>query len=222
MRPNGRWKTGDNEIVELLPGGGRRVRFTPLKAREAPKAMAALCGDYNALAENAAVPIPIAIGLYVFEFLCIHPFRDGNGRVSRLLTTFLLERHGFSVCRHVSLERLVEESKDEYYSALERCSRGWREGANELFPWINYFLGVMRRGYEELEERLEAAASAGKSELIRLAALRQPGAFTLSEIRALCPSASVQLVKKVLARLKGEGAVSLTGRGRGARWRVLE
>jgi Fic family protein len=134
----------------------------------------------------------------------------------------LLERHGFSLCRYVSLERLVEESKDEYYSVLERCSRGWHEGTNELVPWLNYLLGVIRRGYDELARQVESAEDTGKSELIRQAVMRQPVTFTLGDIQAACPSASVQLVKKVLSQLKEDGKVSLTGKGRGAHWRVVE
>ncbi len=218
----GQWKIRDNEIVELLPNDERRIRFVPVKAKAVPKAMKALCDDYDVVVREQATIIPVAIAVCVFEFLCIHPFRDGNGRVSRLLTTLLLERHGFSLCRYVSLERLIEESKDDYYSVLEHCSQGWHEGANDLAPWLNYLLGVIRRGYEELARQVEATEAVGKSELVRQAAMRQPGAFTLSEIQALCPSASVQLVKKVLAQLKSEGRLVLAGRGRGARWRIVE
>lgn len=218
----GRWKARDNEIVELLPGGERRIRFVPVKAKAVPKAMKALCDDYNAVSGDDTAIIPVAIVVLVFEFLCIHPFRDGNGRISRLLTTLLLERHGFSLCRYVSLERLVEESKDEYYATLERRSQGWHDGDNEIIPWLNYLLGVIRRGYEELAQQVESAEDIGKSDLIRQTVMRQPGAFALADIQAACPSVSVQLVKKVLAQLKTDGKVSLAGRGRGARWRVVE
>ena len=218
----GMWKAQDNEIIELLPNGERRIRFTPTPARAVPTAMKNLCADYGVIAGGDAAIIPVALAAFVFEFLCVHPFRDGNGRVSRLLTTLLLERHGFSLCRYVSLERLIEESKDEYYSVLERCSRGWHEGTNELVPWLNYLLGVIRRSYEELARQVESAEDTGKSELVRKAVRRQHVAFTLADIQAACPSASVQLVKKVLAQLKEDGAISLTGKGRGARWRVVE
>lgn len=218
----GQWKTRDNEIVEMLPNGERRIRFVPVKAKSVPKTMQTLCGDYAAATDTDDALVPVIIAAFVFEFLCIHPFRDGNGRVSRLLTTMLLERHGFALCRYVSLERLVEESKYEYYSVLERCSQGWHEDANEIIPWLNYLLGVIRRGYEELARQVESAEDTGKSELIRQAILRQPGAFTLADIQASCPSVSGQLIKKVLAQLKGEGKASLSGRGRGARWQIME
>lgn len=218
----GQWKAKDNEIIELLPNGERRIRFVPVKAKGVPKAMQVLCDDYTAATESDNALTPVIIAACVFEFLCIHPFRDGNGRVSRLLTTMLLERHGFALCRYVSLERLIEESKDEYYSVLERCSQGWHEGVNELVPWLNYLLGVIRRGYEELARQVESAEDTGKSDLVRQAIIRQPGAFTLADIQAVCPSVSVQLIKKVLTQLKGEGKASLSGRGRGAQWRVVE
>lgn len=218
----GQWKAKDNEIIELLPNGERRIRFVPVKAKAVPKAMQSLCADYNTVVEKDAALIPIAIAACVFEFLCIHPFRDGNGRVSRLITSMLLERHGFALCRYISLERLIEDSKDEYYSVLERCSQGWHESENELIPWVNYLLGVIRRGYEELARQVEATEDTGKTELVRHTVTRQPGTFTLADIQAQCPSVSIQLIKKVLAQLKNDGRVILTGRGRGAKWRVTE
>jgi Fic family protein len=218
----GQWKARDNEIVEMLPNGERRIRFIPVKAKTVPKAMQILCDDYNTISGDDTAITPVAIAVLVFEFLCIHPFRDGNGRVSRLLTTMLLEQHGFLLCRYVSLERLIEESKDEYYAALGRCSQGWHDGANELIPWLNYLLGLVRRGYEELARQVESGEDIGKSKLVRQVVMQQPGQFTLADIQAACPSVSVQLVKKVLAQLKAEDRVSLTGKGRGARWRVME
>ena len=114
----------------------------------------------------------------MFDFLCGHPFRDGNGRVSRLLTTLLLREHGFVVVRYVSLERLVEERKDEYYAVLETCSRGWHEGANEIVPWWNFFLAVLRDGYRQFERQIESTrARPAKSEMVREAVMEQMGRF---------------------------------------------
>ena len=157
----GPWKRRDNEIIEIAPNGERRIRFRPTPAKKAPKAVANLCKEYNNAADAGSGPALLTATWFVFEFLCVHPFRDGNGRVSRLLTTMLLERQGFALCRYVSLERLVEESKEEYYAALERCSAGWHEGQNEIYPWVNYFLGLVRRGYGELYERMDAAGEGG-------------------------------------------------------------
>lgn len=218
----GKWKAKDNEIVELLPNGERHIRFVPLKAEAVPAAMHTLCDDFNVAIKKDVAIVPVVIAIYVFEFLCIHPFRDGNGRVSRLLTSLLLEQNGFSLCRYISLERLVEESKDEYYSVLERCSKEWQDGTNEVIPWVNYLLGVIRRGYDDLAKLVENEESIGKADLVKQVILRQPGAFTLAEVQASCPSVSAQLIKKVLSDLKKGGSVVLTGKGRGAKWRVIK
>jgi Fic family protein len=151
----------------------------------------------------------------------VHPFRDGNGRVSRLATTLLLKAHGFEVVRYISLERLVEERKDEYYGILHACSQGWHDGKNEIVPWWNYFLGVLRSGYREFERQVESAgARPAKSELVRRGVLEQAGGFTLADLALQLPAVSPQLIKKVLAELKSEGRIRLTGRGRGASWEV--
>ena len=217
----GKWKTRDNEIIELLPNGERRVRFIPTPAKETPKTIDRLCTAYRDLAEMERVPTLLAVGTFVLDFLCVHPFRDGNGRVSRLLTTLLLQNAGFVVARYVSMERLVEETKEDYYRVLKECSVGWQEQKNDLVPWWNYFLSMLRRAYGEFERQVEASdVRGGKGDLVRQAVTAQVGPFTLTELKAQCPSASVQLIKKVLAEMKREGKVTLTGRGRGARWVV--
>lgn len=215
----GRWKRRDNDIVELLPSGERRVRFRPVSAKLTPKAVAGLCRDFREAREAERLPPLLLLSAFVFDFLCIHPFRDGNGRVSRLLTTLLLQNEGFEVSRYVSLERLVEQSKAEYYESLERSSAGWHEGRHNPVPWWNHFLGVLRRAYQEFARQVESpGAAGGKSELIRRAVAAQTGPFTLAELIAECPGASPQLVKKVLADMKKAGKVRSTGRGRGAKW----
>jgi Fic family protein len=217
----GQWKTRSNEIIEVLPSGARRVRFVPTSPKDTPRMVEQLCLSYSELIQQSDIPALLSIATCVFDFLCIHPFRDGNGRVSRLLTTLLLQNHEFRVGRFVSLERRVEESKQDYYDVLARCSKGWHEGKNEIIPWWNYSLGVLRRAYGEFERRVENAAPDGKSELVRQTILRQFGPFTLAEIKSECPAASPQLIKKVLAKMKSAGTVRLAGRGRGAKWEVL-
>jgi len=158
----------------------------------------------------------------VLDLLCIHPFRDGNGRVSRLVTTLLLQANGFQAARFVSPERLVEESKDQYYRVLAECSQGRHEGHNAVVPWWNYFLDVLRRAYDELELQMGAVeARSAKSDLVRQTILTQVEQFTLSDLVAQAPVASPQLIKKVLAELKQQEKVRLFGRGRGARWEVV-
>ncbi len=219
----GSWKSRDNEIIELLPNGERRIRFQATPAKETPKAVQLLCDNYHELCGEESIPPLLLVATFVFDFLCIHPFRDGNGRVSRLLTTLLLEQQGFAVSRYVSLERLVEESREDYYAVLHRCSKGWHEGANETVPWWNYFLTVLKRAYRELETNVEAvSARVAKGDLVRQAVAGRVGPFSLSELRATLPAVSVQLVKRVLGEMKKAGAVRLVGRGRGAHWEVVK
>jgi Fic family protein len=218
----GEWKKRNNEIIEILPGGDQRVRFVPAAAKDTSGLIDALCRNYREACENDRVPSLLLAATFVFDFLCIHPFRDGNGRVSRLITTLLLQSHGFQVARYISLERLVEESKEDYYRVLGECSRGWHEGRNEILPWWNYVLGVVRSAYKELETQVTSAAvRPAKGDMARRIVLEQDGEFTLADLSAQLPSASPQLIKKVLSELKGEGRVRLAGRGRGATWNVI-
>jgi Fic family protein len=215
----GQFKSRNNEIIEILPGGGRRVRFVPTTAKDTPHAADALCEAYVQLRGIEQVPVLPLIAACVFDLLCIHPFRDGNGRVSRLLTTFLLMQEGFSVCRYISLERLVEDRKEEYYNVLAHCSTDWHEGQNDIDPWWNYFLSALRQAYCDFSHKVEnASGRPTKSDLLRRAVLDQVGPFTLSEILAVVPAASQQLAKKVLLAMKKEGTVQIAGRGRGAVW----
>ena len=217
----GEWKKRDNEIIEILPSGDRRVRSVPTAAKETPRAVEALCRNYGRACEEERIPSLLIVATFVFDLLCIHPFRDGNGRVSRLVTTLLLQSHGFQVPRYVSLERLVEEGKEDYYRVLGECSRGWHEGRNEILPWWNYLLGIVRSAYQEFEAQVNSAsARPAKGDLVKRTVLDQVGEFTLGDLSAQMPSASPQLIKKVLNELKREGQVRLVGRGRGARWAV--
>ena len=219
----GEWKQRDNEIVEILPNGERRIRFVPTPARDTPTVIAALCRNYQEACHEESIPLLLIVATFIFDFLCVHPFRDGNGRVSRLATTLLLKAHGFDVVRYVGLERLVEERKDEYYGILHTCSDGWHDGKNVIVPWWNYFLGVLRSGYREFERQVESTGvRPAKSELVRRTVLDQVGRFTLADLGQQAPAASPQLIKKVLAGLKREGKIQLTGRGRGAYWEVSD
>lgn len=219
----GMLKARDNEIIEILPSGARRVRFRPTPAKQTSSTLRRLCADYERICDDEQLPSLLSVATFVFDLLCIHPFRDGNGRVSRLAATLLLQQHGFIVSRFVSLERLTEQRKEEYYDALARCSKGWHEGKNEIVPWWNFFLGVIRSAYKELVEQVESAESRpAKGDLVRRAVLAQPDAFTLADVAAQVPTASQQLIKKVLSGLKRSGKIKLMGHGRGAYWRVVE
>ncbi|MFN7939599.1 MAG: Fic family protein [Bryobacteraceae bacterium] len=216
----GQWKQRNNEMIEILPSGDSRVRFIPATAKEAPGLITLLCARYQQMQDDPQVPPLLSAATFIFDFLCIHPFRDGNGRVSRLLTSLLLQSQGFEVARYVSLERLVEENKEDYYRVLGICSQSWQQGRNEILPWWNFFLGMVRSGYMEFERRVEQANSkSAKSDLIRHAILEQDSGFTLADITAQIPGASAPLIRKVLQQLKREGKIRLSGHGRSAIWR---
>jgi len=217
----GEWKKRDNEIIEILPSGEHRVRFVPVSASKTPQIVEMLCHSYRVACDEERVPAPLLVATFVLDLLCIHPFRDGNGRVSRLVTSLLLQSHGFQVARYISLEGLVEESKEEYYRVLKLCSQGWHEGQNEIIPWWNYFLSTLRGAYKEFERQVESVgARPAKSDLVRQTVLARVGPFTLADMAAQLPAASSQLIKKVLAEMKKARQVRLAGRGRGARWEV--
>ncbi|RJR46820.1 MAG: Fic family protein [Desulfobacteraceae bacterium] len=213
--------------VSIVPTLIQRIhamsqRFVPTSARDTPKTMEALCRNYREACNEERIPPLLIVATFVFDLLCIHPFRDGNGRVSRLTTTLLLQAHGFLVSRYVSLERLIEHNKDEYYDVLAECSRGWHEGKSELVPWWTFFLSILRRAYKEFERQVESvAARPAKSDLIRKNVLGQVQQFTLGDLASQMPAASTQLIKKVLGELKKQGRVRLVGRGRGARWEII-
>lgn len=154
----GEWKRRDNEIVEFPPGGGApRVRFVPTPAAQTPAAVDELCRWYVAGVDGRRVQPLIASAALVLDFLCIHPFRDGNGRVARLLALLSLYHFDYTVGRYISLERLVEETKQDYYDTLARSSEGWHEGRHDLTPWLNYYLAIVRRAYLELAGRTGSA-----------------------------------------------------------------
>ena len=215
----GKWKTRDNEIVEIRPDGERVVRYIRTSAKLTPGAAEALCREYGEARATKSLPELMLIGAFVLDFLCIHPFRDGNGRVSRLMTSLLLEQTGFVVSRYVSLERLIEENRESYYQSLYRSSQGWHDSSHDIVPWWDYFLSIISRAYREFSEAVESReGGAGKTELVRQVIAGTEGQFSLSQIRAQLPSVSEQLVRRVLQQMKADGSLRLVGRGRGARW----
>lgn len=217
----GAWKRVNNEIVELAPGRPPRVRFTPVLAAATHAAVDELCDSYTAVIARGEAPALVAIAAFVFDFLCIHPFRDGNGRVSRLLTTLLLYQHGLEVARYVSLDRLIEEDRARYYAVLERSSARWHDGTHELEPWLIFFLGIVRNGCREFAERAGRvkAPRGAKGALVEheIAAMSQE--FTLVELERRCPHVSRDMVRLVLTRLRRSGRVTCIGLGPGAVWK---
>lgn len=217
----GRFKPTDNEIVERNPDGSvARVRFRPTPAFQTPEAMESLTASYREAVEVRTLQPLVAVPLAVLDLLCIHPFADGNGRIARLATQLLLYHHGYALGRYISLERIVEESKETYYETLEASSQGWHDGAHDAHPWLNYFWGALQRASREFEERVGSVADGktSKTDLVRGAILRQVDPFTSTDIERECPGVSHELVRLVLRQFRDEGVITLRGRGRGARW----
>lgn len=218
----GRWKTKDNEIIEFDKFGQRSVRFVPLRAKNTVSAMEDLCESYQNEVTSSRLPILVVSSLFILDFLCIHPFRDGNGRVSRLLSLLSLYQSGFHVGKYISLERIVEENKESYYEALKTSSQGWHSQKHDSLPWINFYLSVLRQAYKEMADNMERSSSlaSGKGEIVETTVLRQIGSFSLREIQQQCPDISTQMIKKVFNDMKKKKQLILVGRGRGALWRV--
>lgn len=217
----GVYKTRNNEIRELNPDGTLlRVRFRAVPAAETPAAMEELVSSYSRALGVLNVEPLIVIPLTILDFLCIHPFRDGNGRVARLLTLLLLYHCDYNVGRYVSLERITEQAKTEYYQALEASSAGWHEGKHDPHPWLNYFWGMLLKAYHELEEGVRGMGTGKgtKGEQVRQAVLKRFLPFSLSDIEEDCPLVSHDMVRIVLRQMKEEGLISPQGKGRGAKW----
>lgn len=217
----GEWKKRDNEITEVRPGRPPVVRFRPVSAARTPAAVAELCRSYRHAIDQEKVQPLIAISGLVLDFLCIHPFRDGNGRAARLLTLLALYHHGYEAGRYVGLERLVEETKDGYYDSLRASSQGWHDGRHDILPWTNYFLAIVRRAYVEFEKRAGDVRSprGAKTALVAAAVEGLARDFTLADIEHVCPGVSRDMVRRVLRDLQRGGKIECIGRGPGARWR---
>lgn len=221
----GHWKMTDNEIVERAADGALlRVRFRPVAAVATPGAMDELVQRHRqAVAEARHDPLAL-VPLTILDFLCIHPFTDGNGRLARLLTLMLLYHFGYQVGRYISLERIFEESRETYYESLEASSNGWHEGEHDVQPWLRYSWGVLLRAYGEFEERVGhvAGGRGSKSQQVRDAVERKVTPFRISELERDCPAVSRDTIRLVLRQMRDEGRLALEGRGPGARWRRVE
>ena len=220
----GGWKNAPNQIIETRPDGSKRVRFEPTPPHLTPMQMERLADSY-AVAVDARLQDPLVlVPLVILDFLCIHPFTDGNGRIARLLTLMLLYHFNYEVGRYISLERIIEGSKTSYYDTLEQASQGWHEATHDPMPWLEYFWGVLIRGYREFEERVHRARTVpgAKTEQVRLAVARRSQPFAISEIENECADVSRDMVRHVLRQLREEGRLEVIGRGRGAKWRRLD
>lgn len=217
----GTFKEKAEPIIERYPDGRRRVRFMPVEAgRPTEEAMSELVNRWNELARDRRVNPLVLMAGFALDFLCIHPFRDGNGRVSRLLMLLLTYHAGAEVGRYVSLERLIEQNKERYYETLEQSSQGWHQGQHNPWPFVNYVLWILKEAYREFEQGIgEFAEPIGaKAELVRQAIERQQGDFRVSDLERACPGVGRDWIRKLLRQMKAAGEIRSVGHGAGARW----
>jgi Fic family protein len=211
----GRFKSTQNYVAATYPDGTQKILFTPLAPYETPEALDRICEEYNRVIGNAELEPLIAIPVFIHDFLCIHPFNDGNGRMSRLLTTLLLYRSGFYVGKYISLEAKIVEHKDLYYDALSASQNGWHEGSDDPVPFIKYLLGTILAAYRDFEDRfalVEVKRSA--LDMVRLATQYKIGRFTKQDIRELCPSLSISSIEGSLRKLVDNGEIKREGNGK--------
>ncbi|MBQ9206325.1 MAG: Fic family protein [Treponema sp.] len=211
----GKFKNTQNYIVATMPDGNSRTLFTPLSPIETPNAMQELCDTFNRAMGLGEIEPLILIIQFIKDFLCIHPFNDGNGRMSRLLTTLLLYRSGFVVCKYISLEKKIEKTKDAYYDVLEQSSENWNEAKNDNTPFVKYLLGIILSAYRDFEERLTLIADKLSAlEMVEKAANSRLGKFTKSDIQEECPSLARQTIEKALKQLCDAKKIEKKGSGR--------
>ncbi len=217
----GQWKKKNNEIIKKHSNGRVEVVFTPLEADKVPDAMKQLCLAYQDSLTQSNYPPLFAIACLILDFLSIHPFRDGNGRVSRLLTLLALYQNGYGVGKYISLERIVEQSKETYYESLNKSSQDWHKSKHDVMPWFHYFLSTVVSAYKEFEQRAGQLKSGrgAKTEIVTQAILNQPGEFSISDIERECPGVSRDMIRVVFRQLQDEKKIVCLGKGRSARWK---
>ena len=212
----GLYKNSDNIIAEKHADGTETVRFRPVPAFQTADAMLNLCTRFNDAIEAGTYDPLLLMPVFILDFLCIHPFNDGNGRMSRLLTLLLLYRAGFIVGKYISIEMLIEKSKDSYYEALQASSQNWHENGNDYLPFLKYMLGIVVKAYNEFEDRVEYLHHRKMSKADRIKALieKTPGKISKKEIAQACPDISVTTIERTLAELVASGYIDKVGVGR--------
>lgn len=216
----GHWKMSDNFIQETDAAGETFVRFQPVSAVETAQAMEDLCSAYRQAVLDAEVDVVLLSAMFVFDFLCIHPFHDGNGRMSRLLTLLLLYQGRYIVGKYISIEKAIEESKETYYESLKESSSGWNSSENNYVPFVSYMLGVILKAYRELERRVSGLIDFKKTKNARVREAFEDTLKPLSkkDIQMLCPDISLGMITLTLQQMLKEGLIAKTGRGRGTRY----
>lgn len=212
----GNFKNSDNIIAEELPNGTKRVRFQPVPAWETSEAMDSLCSALQEALKDPEMDPLLLMPMFILDFLCIHPFNDGNGRMSRLLTLLLLYRSGYFVGKYISLERLIADSKETYYEVLQDSSTSWHEGTNDYLPFVRYMLGIVIAAYREFVSRADVLITRGlsKPERVREIIRSTTGKNTKTQIMKQCPDISQKTVERALKELLDNGEIIKIGGGR--------
>lgn len=215
MSIGGNYKNSDNVIAETDSAGNRFVRFQPVPAWETPEAIDFACKAYDEAVQSGADPL-LVIPMFILDFLCIHPFNDGNGRMSRLLTLLLLYRSGYIVGKYISIEKVIEQSKETYYETLQQSSAGWHENQNDYAPFVRYILGVIVAAYRDFSSRVQVLVTSGmsKPDRIREVIKGTLGKITKAEIMEKCPDISQITVQRALIELQKKGEIIKLGGGR--------
>lgn len=211
----GKFKNTQNYISATDAEGREFVLFTPLAPHETPPAIDAICESYNRMIDTQELDALLLIPVFIHDFLCIHPFNDGNGRMSRLLTTLLLYQNGFSVGKYISLEAKIAKNKDLYYDALAQSQNGWYEGTENVLPFIKYLLGTILAAYKDLDERVALVETKLPAlEMVRRASENKIGRFNKQDIRELCPTLSDSSIESALRKLVSDGELKKEGKGK--------
>jgi Fic family protein len=218
----GEYKQSENDIIEVHPGGRREVRFRTVRAKDARAAMAELIERWGRIRLQRTTPPLVALGALNLDFLCIHPFRDGNGRTSRLLLLLSCYQAGVEVGRYISLERLIEQNKERYYEVLKLSSDRWPQGKHNPWPYVGFLLYTLKQAYQEFEGRAGDITSprGEKTERVLKAIRSHVGGFRLGDIEKTCPGVGRDWIRTLLWRMRKEGKVVCEGRGTAARWRL--
>ena len=216
----GKFKTQDNLIAETDRDGIERIRFKPLPAFETPEAIKMLCDSFTEAVNKGKTDPLLLIPQFILDFLCIHPFIDGNGRLSRLLTLLLLYISGYLVGKYISIEKIIEDTKETYYEVLEESSVNWLKGKNKTLPFVKYFLEVLLKAYRDFEERVSLMSNKqlSKPERIRTVFAETLEKLSKQDILERLPDTSVSTVENTLAMLLKEGYITKDGAGKKTRY----
>lgn len=216
----GQYKDKQVDITEKLPGGQERIRFRPPGVKESKRLLEQAVDLWQEQVREKRIPPLVLLAAFHLDFLSIHPFRDGNGRVSRLLLLLQLYHLGYEVGRYISIEKITEDNKERYYETLRDSSQKWKEGKNDIWPYANYLFFILKEAYKQFDDRIKSIpeSKGSKSSLIAQYIQNSMGPFSVSDIKYHTPGVSIDLIRRVLKDLKKEAKIKSTGRGRNAKW----